>query len=523
MQGDVGVDDDAEHVLVPDGGVHHRETDHARGDVHRRGPGTGGGVRGDRVEAGRRLPARGAGGQVVEIVRSGRGRRGRAGEAGALIGGHDAGRDVVDAAGVPEGVDRASVARTIGRPRVGDVERLEDALLGLEVGAEGRVAEIIAVEEIGVIDGGAFVEAFLGQQGVVAVAELRPEVVLLALAGRVRRFGQRRDAVAGGERERFQSAGDDGVAVADLDLAHQARGGGLVVDGLDLALIHAVVIAVEVPGGPAHDASFEVLGIVLVEFRPRQAVDADRSDRIAGQRLGAGGVKAGDRGAADQGVGLDEEAVADRRFVDEAHAFRRLAGVLLLELIIGGSEQVRQVARGPLAHARVGGEQVLRRSDLVHQVGAVEIEVREARGGVEKGLAAVVGDRRGDVLLVGIEFEPAVGDVREFERSRKVQFESAAVGVGQGRERPRGHVVPQGPHRIGHGLAGDRAALTRRPEREPGRIEDLAHQQAVGSARGRVGVLDVGVAPGHEVGGEGGGQGRTVGGSDGLDRGTLRG
>ena len=68
VDSDVRVHDDAEHVLIPDRGIDHREANHARRDVHRGRPGTRGGVRGDGRGVGRSGPRGVARGQVVETV-----------------------------------------------------------------------------------------------------------------------------------------------------------------------------------------------------------------------------------------------------------------------------------------------------------------------------------------------------------------------------------------------------------------------------------------------------------------------
>ena len=83
--------------------------------------------------------------------------------------------------------------------------------------------------------------------------------------------------------------------------------------------------------------------------------------------------------------------------------------------------------------------------------------------------------------------------------------------------------MPQGAHPVGHGLASDRAALFGGPEHEARRGEHLGEQEAFRFACEAIGGLDIGVAPGGEVGGKGGRQGDTLRDFNGFNRVTLRG
>ena len=398
---------------------------------------------------------------------------------------------------------------------MGEDVRVAQALFGLETRGVARRGEIVAIEiAVGVHRAAAGVEA-------VRTGGLIP----LGPAGTAGRTAalHRFVAVAGSVGQRFDAAGDDGVS----------RHGGLAAEGagrlpglLDLALVHAVVVAVEVPRRAADDTSDKVLGVVVGQLGPRAHVDALRqvvagAGDAPGRRGGVGAVlrvgdEARDGDAAGAGIGF-EESRAQRRFIDEAQPLRRLVAVAGHERGVGTAEQVLEVARRPFGGARGRQQELVVRTELVDEVGAVVVEVhghavgadagsgdRRVRGAVEERLLALLefvgrrktGELNRGVLLPWIELDAAIHGVGQFERGRKVDLHAAAVGVGQRRVGIGGDVVPEDLGRVVHRLAGRDPALLGGPSGKPGDADRLGELVGLRIA-GRVG--DVLGAPVVEV------------------------
>ena len=309
--------------------------------------------------------------------------------------------------------------------------------------------------------------------------------------GRRALLGHRHAAVAGGVGERFDAASHDrstvghGVLPADFVLG---------TSGLELALVHAVVISVQVPGRAADDAVVEVIGI--------------------------GGAKAGEgrRPRDDPG----EEIAAERDLVDEAHALGCLTAVEVFERRVARPEGTLHEARSPFWGAWSGLQEIARRAHEVEHVGAIKVEVgRASRTVEERGTAEFRVRRDGRVLLAGVGLEGTVVRVRNFKGRREVHLDAAVIGIRQGREGPRSDVMPQrfagGDHRIAGGGVADFIC----PEREGVAVLDGAHQQGIPLARRG----DVRLAPEAESEGRrqerGASEVSLVGRLDGFDGTTL--
>ena len=303
-------------------GEDHREADDAGRQAHRGRPRPRGGLR-----------------EGIEITIAGR--RARDGDAHAV----EVGDNVAQRGGVPLG------AVVI----VGEDVRVAQTLFGLEAGRIARCGEIVAIV------------VAIGRHGATAGVEVfRPGgLVPVGPAGAARRAAalHRLVAVTGSVGQRFDASGDDGIS----------RRGGLAAEGaarlsglLDLTLIHAVVVAVEIPRRAADDAADEVLGVIVEQFGPRAHVYA-LSEVVAatgdtpGRRGGVGtvlgvGDEARDRDTRNRvGIGI-EEGRTQRRFVDEAEAFRRLVAIPGDEGVVGVAEHAPEIAWRPFRGTRRGEE-----------------------------------------------------------------------------------------------------------------------------------------------------------------------
>ena len=176
--------------------------------------------------------------------------------------------------------------------------RVTEALFGLETRRIARRRKVVAVKK-----------PILGKGG-----ECRPSVELVRQGGLVPlspacTVGLSTtlhgcEAVAGSVGQGLDAAGDDGIGWRCF-LA--AEGGGGELAGLfDLALIHAVVVAVEIPGRSADDATDQVLDVSVEQFWPRAHIDARR------EGVGATGDGPRCRGGVGALLRVGEEArVAD--------------------------------------------------------------------------------------------------------------------------------------------------------------------------------------------------------------------
>ena len=175
-----------------------------------------------------------------------------------------------------------------------------------------------------------------------------------------------------------------------------------------------------------------------------------------------------------------EEITPQGDFVDKAHALWRFAAVQVLQGRIARTERALHEARSPFRGTRRRFQQVARRAQVVEHVGAVEVEVGRPRRIMEEGGATEfrVGRDRG-VLLAGVGFERPVIRVGDFKGRREVHLDAAVIGVGQGRERPRGDVMPQSFTRGDHGVARGGVTDLIGPESECGPVFDGADQEGI--------------------------------------------
>ena len=207
---------------------------------------------------------------------------------------------------------------------------------------------------------------------------------------------------AGGVGERFDSAGDVAEGIGWRSLVAQRAGGR--GGGFDFPLIHAVVVTIKIPGRAADDACGPVV----------------RMGRRAGDRRPSKHVARGARGTTlDVGVntGLVKEFRGQWDFVGEAEALRGFGTVACLDQADRAVDpgEAAQVARCPFRRARRGLEDFRRAADLIHQVGAVVVQVGGHAvhcGGVgravEEGRTAISRVRGdGRFFLAGVDFQRA--------------------------------------------------------------------------------------------------------------------
>ena len=205
------------------------------------------------------------------------------------------------------------------------MERDLVAPFGEEGGAHAAVREVVAVE---VVRGRSAAGEEIVQHG-----RQRGGVLLDDPAGHVG-AAPRQAAVAGGVGEGLDAAHDEAVGVGHGSLAAQGRGirGG---GGFDLALVHAVEVAIQVPGRSADDAAGPVVrvggGVAVGEtdVGVGQRVVLQRRTFVAGRRQA--------HAVGGQAVGV-EEVGGQRDLVGEAESFRRLFAVAVADQADGRSD-----------------------------------------------------------------------------------------------------------------------------------------------------------------------------------------
>ena len=403
-------------------------------------------------------------------------------------------------------------------------ERNPVATFGLEERTDRAVGQIVAVEVIPGVASGCeelIRRRVVREIGVGVVCILRRRAVTTAW----------QPAVTRGIGERFDPAHDEAIDVGGRALA--AEGGGVRGGRFDLALIHAVEVAIEIPGRAADDAGGPVVGV-----RGRIAAAAEQPDvrPRKGVVLELGAFIAGGRQADEIGPEAIrvEEVGSERDFVGEAKAFGRFGAVAILDQVDGRADRGdrAEVAGGPLGGARCGQQQFLCGADLIDEVRAIVIEVRRharvegrIRRAVKEGLTAVSDRRsRGGVLLPRIHLQGAEDRVGQFEGGREVCLHAAVERVREDGEGQRGDLVPEQAGGRGHRVAGgETAALAGGPGVEVTAGARLRELEEIPVAGGQDVVGAPGLVVRAEASGQQGGRGGVEGGGDGLDGAALRG
>ena len=239
---------------------------------------------------------------------------------------------------------------------MGEDVRVAQALFSLEAGCIARGGEVIAIEVAVGIHRTAVSVEFVRQGSLIPLRPARSAGRAATLHGVIaitRSVGQRLDAT-----------GDDRVG---RRRGLVAEGAGRLSGFLDLALVHAVEVAVEIPSRTAHDAADQVLGVSVGQFGPRADIDAGR-EAIAEAvdcpdvRGGVGALLRVDEearhGVATRTVVGFKEGRAERCFVDEAKALRRLTPIAGDERGVRVAKQGLEVARRPFGGTGRGEEKL---------------------------------------------------------------------------------------------------------------------------------------------------------------------